>query len=398
MAARAEPLRVLLVHNAYQQRGGEDAVFESERDLLREHGHEVACYTRHNDEVADTPVWTLARDTVWSPRTTAEIVPLLAQFRPDVVHVHNSFPLISPSLHAAVRQAGLPLVQTLHNFRLLCPQAMLLRDGRVCEDCVGRVPWRAVQHRCYRESAAQSAALAGMLQWHRVRGTWQHDVTLYIALNQFCRDKFVQGGLPAERLRIKPNFVADPGLPQTADRDGWLFVGRLSPEKGVATLAQAMTLPGAAGTTLRVAGAGPEQASLQGLPGVQTLGPLAADCVQAEMRRARALVLPSICYENMPRTLVEAAACGLPTIASRLGALPELVADGETGLLFEAGNPVDLATKLNWAQAHPAEMARMGQAARRRFEQAWGAEANHQQLLAVYQEARLMVRREATPA
>ena len=383
-------LRVLVAHNAYQQRGGEDSVVESEVELLLKHGHAVERYTRHNSEISNNgggafAQLKLARDALWSQRSSADITRAMAAFRPDVIHVHNSFPLISPSLYWAAAAAGVPVVQTLHNFRLICPQAMLLREGRVCESCVGKVPWRGVVHGCYRGSVAQSAVVATMVQTHRALGTWQSKVTMYIALNEFCKRKFIEGGLPAGRLRIKPNFVDLPALPVRA-RSGYLFVGRLSAEKGVQVLAQAMAaVP--PGTTLRVAGSGPEQPQLDGVRGVHLLGALAAPAIQHEMAGARALVLPSIWYENFPRTLVEAFANGLPVIASRLGAMAELVEDGVTGLLFEPGNSADLAAKLAWAEAHPEEMARMGQAAQARHANEWTGQANHRLLLAIYAEA-----------
>jgi glycosyltransferase involved in cell wall biosynthesis len=383
--AATPPARVLLVHNAYQQRGGEDAVVEAEAALLREHGHEVMLYTRHNDEVQGASRLALARDTLWSPRTGRDLQALISQHRPDVVHVHNSFPLVSPSVYWAAARAGLPVVQTLHNFRLLCPQALLLREGRLCEDCVGRVPWRAVQHGCYRGSAVQSAAVAGMLQLHRGLGTWQRKVTLYIALNAFCRDKFIEGGLPGERIRIKPNFVDLPA-PAPHPREGFLFVGRFSLEKGLAVLAQALALA-PPGTAVHAAGSGPDAPLLEGAPGVHPLGPLPPAAVYAQMARRRALVLPSIWYENFPRTLVEAFANGLPVIASRLGAMATLVEDGVTGLLFQPGDAADLAAKLAWADAHPAEMQRMGDRARRHYEAELTGPANLRQLQAIYSEA-----------
>ncbi len=386
--------RVLLVHNAYQQRGGEDSVVEAELEMLRSRGHAVELYRRHNDEIAGLPRIQLARDTLWSSRTTREIGEHLQAFKPDVVHIHNSFPLISPSVYPAVRAAGLPVVQTLHNFRLLCPQAMLLREGKVCEDCVGRSPWRGVLHRCYRDSAAQTALLAGMLQWHRWRGTWRDDVTLYIALNAFCRDKFVEGGLPAERLRIKPNFLPARALPPARPRQGLLFVGRLSPEKGVGVLAEALRLRQGR-QTVTIVGDGPEAAQLQGLPGVHCLGLQDAAAVEAQMQQAAALLLPSIWYENFPRTLVEAGAAALPAIASRLGALPSLVADGQTGLLFEPGNAADLARCMDLAEQQPETLARMGAAARQRFEAEWEEEANYTLLMRIYAEARERVGRAA---
>jgi len=373
-------MKVLLAHNAYQLRGGEDAVAEAEAALLRAHGHEVLEYRRHNDEVKDLGRLRAAAGTLWSRRTRAEVTALLRQARPDVLHVHNTLPLISPAIYWAAADASVPVVQTLHNFRLLCPQAMLLREGRVCEDCVGRTPWPGVVHGCYRGSRAQTAVLAGMLVLHRGLGTWAHKVTRYIALNEFCRRKFIEGGLPAGRVVVKPNFVDLPA-PTEGPRQGLLFVGRLSHEKGVATLAQAAaTLPAG---SLRVAGSGPDEALLQGTPAT-LLGALPGDQVAGEMQRAVALVLPSLWYENFPRTLVEAYACGLPVLASRLGALADLVQDGITGLHFEPGNAADLAERMQWALQHPAEMAAMGRAARALYERDYSPEVNHAQLMAVY--------------
>jgi len=377
------PARVLIVHNAYQQRGGEDAVVESETALLQRYGHAVAHLGRHNDEIGAIGRLALARETLWSSRTVHEVERQVADFRPDVIHVHNAFPLISPSVYWAAARMRVPVVQTLHNFRLLCPQALLLRDGRVCEDCVGHVPWRAVRHRCYRGSAAQSLAVAGMVQLHRAIGTWRDKVTLYIALNEFCRRKFVAGGLPAERLRVKPNFVDLPA-PAEQPRDGFLFVGRLSAEKGVQVLADSLRLTP---QPLTVAGSGPESAALSATPGVTMLGALAPEQVYAQMARALALVLPSIWYENFPRTLVEAFANGLPVIASRLGAMATLIVPGRTGLVFEPGDSADLARQLAWARAHPDEMRQMGIEARRHYENELTGEANYRQLSVIYAEA-----------
>src|SRR3569832_91343 len=231
--------RILFVHNAYQQRGGEDSVVDDEIQLLRDHGHEVELYRRDNQDIEYMGKLAVARDTLWSSRTPRDIAAALSRFRPDVIHTHNTFPLISPSLYWASAKRHVPVVQTLHNFRLLCPQAMRLREGRVCEDCGGRAPWRGVARRCYRESLPQSVALASMLMLLRGLGSYTSKETRYIALNDFCRDVFVRGGLPADHLRVKPNFVADPGL-GLVTRAGFLYVGRLFSEKGIATLAAAL--------------------------------------------------------------------------------------------------------------------------------------------------------------
>ncbi|CAH0351849.1 Phosphatidyl-myo-inositol mannosyltransferase [Aquabacterium sp. CECT 9606] len=378
-------MRVLMVHNAYQQRGGEDSVVESEVALLREHGHEVALHLRHNDDVNKVSRLNVAAQTLWSTQTTREIKALIEKFRPDVMHVHNTLPLVSPSVYWAANSLGVPVVQTLHNFRLMCPQAIFLREGKVCEDCLGKLPWRAVQHRCYRGSVVQSGAVAVMLSAHRALGTFQNKVSRYIALNQFCKDKFVAGGLPAERISIKPNFVSWPAQPEWGGRSGGLFVGRLSEEKGIAVMLAAMRLMPAPG--VEIIGGGAFEAEAKAVAGAGYLGFLPLQDIMARMASAAFLVLPSVCYEGFPRTLVEAYASGTPVIASRLGSMAELVADGRTGLLFNPGDAEDLAAKIEWAQSHPQEMIRMGQAARQEYEARYTPERNCAELIEIYRAA-----------
>lgn len=374
-------MRILFVHNTYQHRGGEDSVVEAEIALLRSCGHAVEIYSRSNDDVASMPPLALARHTLWSSRTTHDLVKLMRGFRPDIIHTHNTFPLISPSIYWAAERAGVPVVQTLHNFRMMCLNALFLREGQVCEDCLGHLPWRGVARKCYRGSGAASAVLAGMLTLHRGLGTYRNKVARYIALNDFCRRKFIEGGLPAERIAVKPNFVDFPA-PEALNRQGLLFVGRLSLEKGVATLAEAMAV--LSDVKLRVMGDGPEATLLDSVAGVTKLGNQQSEVVRQEMSSAVALVVPSICYENFPRTIVEAFACGLPVIASRIGALEDIVRDGETGLLFEPRNASDLADKMAWAQANPLRMNEMGRKARLQYELQFSAEVNYQHLMKIY--------------
>ena len=256
---------------------------------------------------------------------------------------------------------------------------------------MGHVPWRGVARACYRHSRTASAAMAGTLMLHRRLGTYRNKVACYIALNEFCRRKFIDGGLPADRVWVKPNFV-DVDAPQAFARAGFLFVGRLSEEKGVATLAHSMAL--VPDSRLRVAGDGPEVHRLRGREGVTWLGQLSEEEVRGEMSRASALIMPSICYENFPRTIAEAFACGLPVIASRLGAMAELVGDRRTGLLFAPGDARDLARKITWAQNHPEEMRTMGINARREYEARYTPEINYRQLLAIYEHAVAGAKRE----
>jgi exopolysaccharide biosynthesis WecB/TagA/CpsF family protein len=376
--------RVLVVHNSYRQPGGEDAVVDAEIGLLRGRGHSVETYVRSNDELNSMHAQDAFAQALWSRRSWSDVTRILAAFRPDVLHVHNTFARVSPSIHWAAARAGIPVVQTLHNFRLLCVQAMFLRQGRVCEDCLGRLPWRGVARNCYRGSRLQSAGLATAIGAHRALGTYRRTVARYIALTAFCRDKFIEGGLPGSRIAVKPNFVDIARAPESPRRGG-LFVGRLSPEKGIHVLLEALReLPG---ITLDVIGDGPERDRVAAHPQINLLGWLAPAAVYARMREAAYLVMPSVWYENFPRTLVEAFASGLPVVASRIGSLAELVDHGRTGLVFEPGAARDFARHVAWAEAFPAKMRAMGENARDKYERAFTPEKNYDQLMAIYDDA-----------
>lgn len=387
-------MRILLVHNRYQERGGEDACFEAESRLLETRGHDVFRLEFSNDAIPDQrgPLrsLSLAASTVWSPASRRRLGETARAFRPDIAHFHNTFPLVSPGAYAAVRDLGIPVVQTLHNYRLLCPGATLYRDGTTCEDCLGKpVPYPGVRHACYRGSAAQSGVVAAMLGAHRLRGTWRRDVDRYIALTAFMKGRFVAGGIPPHLVAIKPNFVDLPRAPDTASTGSFLFVGRLAPEKGLATLVEAAGT--AADLPLEIVGDGPERDRIARAAGRQPMiratGRLPADAVHARMRNATALVFPSTWYEGFPVTIVEAFACGLPVIASRLGSMAEIVEDGETGLLFEPGNADDLARVMRRAATNPDDMRAMGRNARRVYEERYTPATNYAQLMEIYGQA-----------
>lgn len=377
-------MRILVAHNHYRQPGGEDAVVQAEIALLRSHGHEVEFFSKHNDHLQEDRRVAMAAGAVWSSKAFDEITVAIARFSPDVMHVHNTFPMLSPAIYHAACKQGVPVVQTLHNFRLFCLSATFLREGRVCEDCLGRMPWRGVIRGCYRGSRAQSGVLATTLAVHRAMGTFRTRVRRYIALNEFCRAKFIEGGLPRDRIVVKPNFVEAAAL-SDGPRRGALFVGRLSREKGAATLGRAVQ-----GTDLEidVLGDGPDRGDLSEVKGIRLRGAAAPSVVRHYMERAACLVMPSIWYENFPRTLVEAFAAGLPVIASRIGALAELVTHGETGLLVEAGSESGLREALRWAATHPAELERMGRNARAVYERYYTPEMNYRTLMEIYDQAR----------
>lgn len=386
-------MRILIAHNSYQQRGGEDVVAEAEVELLRSHGHQIEFFRTNNDGIRNMSNGALARTSIWATDCTEEIARVCDAFGPELIHAHNTFPLISPALYWLAAKRRIPMVQTLHNFRLLCPQAMFLRDGKACEDCLARPPWRAVVRKCYRESAVQTSVVASMLMLHRLIGSYREKVTSYIALSRFGREKFIEGGLPAERIHVKPNFVESAAIPKWNERRGGIFVGRLSAEKGVATLIDAARqlpqvfnssadLPG-----IRVVGAGPMEASVKKQFHGEYLGPMPSAEVFQLLRGAQFAVVPSICYETFGLVAVEAFSCGTPVIASRHGSLAELICDGVTGLLFKPGDARDLAEKIRWAHQHPHEMADMGRAAYAEYSKKYTPVANYRLLTDIYRNA-----------
>ncbi len=375
---------VLTGHNYYRQPGGEDVGFIRESELLEDHGHTVVRYVEHNDQIGKTGLGA-ACSTVWSISSFYSLKTLADSSCFDIAHFHNTFPLISPAAYYAMRPAGIPVVQTLQNYRLLCPGGTFLRNGAVCENCLDRrslLP--SIVHRCYRDSRAGTAVVAAMLKVHRVANTWQDMVDVYIAVSEFGRQKFIEGGLPADRIVVKPNFIApDPGAGEGCGGYA-LFVGRLAKEKGVETLAEAWR--SCTNTPLLVAGDGPLNKT-EWPDRVTALGSQPRTRVLELMQDAHILVFPSTWYECAPMTIIEAFACGLPVIASNLGSIPEFVTHGKTGLLFKPGDAEDLARQVRWAFDHPEELRAMRANARREYEEKYTAERNYKMLIAIYEMA-----------
>ena len=383
-------MKILLVHNSYQLPGGEDVVCARERDLLRAHGHEVREYLRSNHEIeqfSGLKRLKLAVNVTWNADSKNEFAEQLREFRPDLVHVHNTFMVISPSIYSACREHGVPVVQTLHNYRLLCPAGTFFRDGKPCHDCESHLG-HSVMHGCYRDSRVSTAPVAAMLAWHRAAGTFASMVDRYITLTEFSRSNFLRAGFEPARMMVKSNFVdPDPGE-RTTDGAYALYIGRISPEKGLRTvLAAWRKLPEA--IPLRLAGTGPLVDELQGEAGrigphVQYLGQIPAARVVEEMKGARFLIFPSELYENFPLTLCEAFACGVPVVASALGAMKEIVKDGQTGFLFRPGDADHLSGKVAQAWHQREEMRQMGRQARAEYESKYTAGQNYHRLMEVY--------------
>lgn len=383
-------MKILAIHNKYLYQGGENVVFEAECRLLRQDGHTVRRLIWDNEQIRSMLPPLVGARATWSIEAAREVRHAVDEFEPDLVHVHNFFPLVSPSVFHVCHGMGLPTVLTLHNYRLLCPVATHFRDGRVCEDCLGKkFAWPGVVHACYRDSRLASGAVAFMTAAHHLLGTWREKVDAYIALTRFGKKKFVEGGFPEERIHVKPNFLGfDPGVGQ-GERSHFLFVGRLSEEKGIETLLRATAsvdeIP------LKIVGQGPlrgsvvEAATQTGKRNVAYLGRVPRERVFDLLRGSSALLFPSEWYEGFPLVLLEAFACGTPVIASRLGAAQEIVEEGRTGLLFEPGNSEDLARRMSWAAAHPDQMRAMGRRAREEYEAYYKAMQNYDLLMKIYQ-------------
>lgn len=420
-------MTILVVHNRYRFRGGEDSVYESECAMLENAGHRVVRYEKSNADIRERGLLRkigLAARTVWNPSTVRDVKALIRAEKPDVVHCHNTFPVISPSVYWAAAAEGVPVVQTLHNYRLACLNGYLFRDGAVCEDCLGRAPWRGVCRACYRGSRLQSAAVAAMLLVHRALGTYRSKVSLYVALTDFAKDKFAAAGLPADKIAVKPNALVDPRMGNRRNPDDpsgainpdrlapappsrVLYLGRLSSEKGADVLVAAWRIlretPGNGPekrASLSIAGDGPEREALEkaaeGLDNVEFLGHVPKSEAVELMGQASILVLPSRCYETFGLSVIEAACHGTASVVPAGGSPATLVRDGVTGRFFESGDPASLAAALRDLISDPERLRKMGKAAREAFERSdCVPERNLAKLLDAYRTSR---ERAAAPA
>jgi glycosyltransferase involved in cell wall biosynthesis len=385
-------VKVLLVHNVYQQAGGEDAVFAAESRLLSARGHTVLHYTVHNDAVREMNPLTVGLRTIWSQRSYRDLRELIAAERPDVAHVHNTLPLVSPAVYYAAAAGGVPVVHTAHNYRVACPNGLFFRDNHCCTDCLGHaVPWPGVVHACYRNSRSATAAVAAMVSTHRMLGTWRSRVNAYIAPTQFARTLLIDAGLPPTKIVVKPHFVdPDPGAGERRGNYA-LFVGRLSSEKGVGTLLEAWRRIGF-DVPLRIVGDGPlgseVAAAADATPNICWLGALPSAEIFALLRGAAFLIFASEAFETFGRVVIEAFATGTPVIATGHGAAAELVRDGSNGFLFKPGDPAALADKVRILAANPDIAFRMGLAARADFEAHYSADTNYQELMKIYDDVR----------
>ncbi len=383
-------MHILLVHEYYRSRGGEDAAFEARRNLLRSRGLDVSEYVRHAEEITNSSLArkaTLPLRAIWAWDTKREFAQILRQSRPDVVHFSNTFPLISPSAYFACREAGVPVVQQLENARVICPPGEFVRDGKACYDCSGRFPWPGILHRCYHGSSLQTAVVAGMIGAHRMLHTWSEQVDAYILSAEFYRRWFVDVGFPTERIHCCPMIVPDPGQRDpSATGDYALYAGWLAPEKGIRTLLEAwktLDIP------LKIRGFGPLEidvrAAITSNRHIELIPTRTLESKYDLFRNARFLIWPSVDEaETCGVVATEAFACGVPVLAPTTSVASDRVTDGRTGIFFAPNDPSDLARRARWAWEHPEQMAAMGRNARQEYESRLSPDQFMKCLLEIY--------------
>lgn len=380
-----------MLHNRYLVPGGEDQSAAAEAKLLQQQGCVVELLEEDNRRIDQLGKARTAMRTIWSSESFHRIHNKLRTGKFDVLHVQNFFPLWSPSVYYAAAKCNVPVVQTLRNYRLMCVNSVFFRDSHVCEDCLGKqFPWPGILHACYRDSRAASAVLASMSGIHHLAGTWRRKIHVYVALTEFARNKYIAGGLPAEKIVVKPNFVYPTPQPGVGQGRYALFVGRLSPEKGIVTLLKAWQAAANA-LPLKIVGDGPlsglvEDAARQN-PAIEYLGRRSPDEVTQLMGRAEFLVFPTECYEGMPRTVIESFAVGTPVLGSNLGATATMIVPGETGFHFTPGNAADLRERVEWCSQNLDQIRAKRSRARQEFDSNYTGAANARMLLAIYERA-----------
>lgn len=398
-------MKILLVHNYYgtSAPSGENRVFDAEKEMLCRHGHVISCFNRHSDHLRAKGIFGVmqgALSTPWNPWSAANISRHIKSFNPDVIHVHNTFPLLSPAIFSACGSAA--RVLTLHNYRLFCPAAIPMRSGRVCTECLDlQSPLPALRYGCYRNSRIATLPLVMKVSLHTHLGTWKNEVDAFIVLSDFQRDIMIKAGLPREKVHVKPNFYPsnpDP-VPWTERQYQVVFAGRLSPEKGIVSLIRAWQLWGESAPELLIIGDGPLRAELEQLVSlhqgsrIRFLGQISPVQTEHYIANAKLLVLPSECFEGFPMVIREAFAYGTPIAVSKIGPLPEIVRHGENGIVFLADDPYSLQQVVSSSWTADGELERLSLGAHKSFKELYNVEVNHHMLMEIYEKARYISRR-----
>ncbi|MDO6388890.1 glycosyltransferase family 4 protein [Pontibacter sp. BT731] len=395
-------MRILIIHNYYKQAGGEDTVFHAEAALLQEHGHQVEKLTFSNNEVNSLPEkLKAALGVVYNPGSAKLVEERIKAFQPDVIHVHNFFPLLSPAVFYVANRMQVPIVMTLHNYRLVCPSALLYYNGKVqLENLRKTFPLGAIRQKVYRDSAVQTASVVLTTGMHKLLGTWKSKVDKFIALTPGAADLFRKSSLKLRpgQVAVKPNFTQDIGISRAEREDYFLYVGRLTPEKGIETLLKAHELNP---FPLKVVGDGPLRGRVEEYAaahaGIDYLGFQNREQVLEHLKRARGLIFSSEWLETFGMTIIEAFSTGTPVIAANIGGAAQLVEDGVNGLHYSPGNAEELAERVHTLIQYPRVATRMGVIARQSYEVRYTPEANYHVLLSIYEDA-IRTKKKKAPA
>jgi glycosyltransferase involved in cell wall biosynthesis len=384
-------MRIVVAHNRYKFAGGEDTVMRNEVEMLSNAGNVVELFQADNRTIEGTAAMISAAGSLFhSHASNRRMSELLQRFRPDVLHVHNWFPLLSPSIISVAAAKGVPVVQTLHNFRMICANGIMYRNGKICHDCLGKhLPLDGVAHACYSSSRLGTALVSVAFSYHRLAHTWD-GVSIFIALSEFQRELLIRGGLDPRQIVVKPNFVRQPDSAGDGRGGYALFVGRLTPEKGIRTVLKTwegnlLSIP------LKIMGDGPLAEEVRrrtaALPLVEYIGQRSTEEIYAAMASASFLIFSSEWYEPFSLTIVESLSLGTPILAANLPSIAELVKDGQTGLRFTPGDANDLAAKATLLLSSFVDYQQMRRSCRSIYEQCYTDKVNYKLLLNIYRQA-----------
>jgi glycosyltransferase involved in cell wall biosynthesis len=382
-------MKILIGHNYYQQAGGEDAVFHAQIDLFRNFGHEMVVYKRHNNEIDQNLALKISHafSLRFSKRSYQEVKQLIYAHHPSVAHFHNLFFMMTPSVLYACKDQGIPTIISLHNFRLMCINALFYRDGHPCEDCVTGSDFSGIQHKCYHHSLISSVLVTDRNRYHWKKKTWENCVDRFLVATQFTKDKYTQAGINPDKISVVPPFVSQPNNSSTQPKKYAFYSGRLSHEKGISFLVKAwanIKFP------LYIAGAGPEQIGIEKyikehqLNHIHMVGFLEKENYAQMLAGAKFLVVPSVCYENFPRVIAEAYSHGIPVLASRLGTMEQVVEEGNTGFLFTPENISSLIENVDKILSDERKYQELCRGAQNVYELKYTPQRHYQNLMEIY--------------
>jgi len=383
-------LKILQLHNSYIYKGGEDVVVELENNLLTEYGHSVFQLKRENKKEIRNFVdkFTIAKNLSYSNYSKELVDKEIKKIRPNIVHVHNFFPLWTTSIFDACIDNNIPIVLTLHNYRTICANGLFFRENKVCEKCLNHSSYYSVLYGCYQNSRFKSIPVAKMITNNRKKNIWESKINRFIVFTNFAKKKYIQANFPKSKISVKPNYNPTQILPTTINKDlkkNCIYVGRISEEKGITALLKAwenINFP------LKIFGDGPIKHLInKNQANITFLGNQPKNIIIAEMQLAKFLIFPTECYEGFPMTILESFASGLPVLASNIGSISEIIKNKYNGILFKPGNIIDLREKINWILSNPDECEKITQNALKEFSIKYSKEKNYELLIKIYKEA-----------